>query len=355
MAARARVRAAGAQRVRQCRTRRLGTRLARAGVHAGDPRGPDAGVAPGGHGRQSAASRARPRRRRDVVGIGRPAVAHRREPSLHRRRAHRTPDRVGAARRPRPARRRESAGLPAVAGRVLRPPAGARPLSRQSGRSADGAARARGGPAGRRSAPGHELAGPRDRRASAARRRAAWPKSRRIVVAIDPGHGGEDPGAVGRRGTYEKHVALAIARKLKRVLDAEPNMRAVLTRDDDYFVPLAQRVAKARRVSADLFVSIHADAFREPRARGSSVFALSENGATSAAARWLAREGERRRPDRRRQPADARPDARAHAARPVADRADQRQPQGRSPRARRARRAQHPAQAARSSRPGSRC
>ena len=113
-------------------------------------------------------------------------------------------------------------------------------------------------------------------------------KARRIVVAIDPGHGGEDPGAVGRRGTYEKHVVLAISRKLKRVLEADPNIRVVLTRDDDYFVPLAQRVAKARRVSADLFVSVHADAFREARARGSSVFALSENGATSAAARWLA-------------------------------------------------------------------
>jgi N-acetylmuramoyl-L-alanine amidase len=111
---------------------------------------------------------------------------------------------------------------------------------------------------------------------------------RRIVVAIDPGHGGEDPGAIGPRGTYEKHVVLAISRRLKRLIDAEPNLRAVLTRDDDYFVPLAQRVAKARRVQADLFVSIHADAFREARARGSSVFALSETGATSAAAHWLA-------------------------------------------------------------------
>jgi N-acetylmuramoyl-L-alanine amidase len=111
---------------------------------------------------------------------------------------------------------------------------------------------------------------------------------RRIIVAIDPGHGGEDPGAIGPRGTYEKHVALAISRRLKRLVDAEPNLRAMLTRDDDYFVPLAQRVAKARQVQADLFVSIHADAFREARARGSSVFALSETGATSAAARWLA-------------------------------------------------------------------
>jgi N-acetylmuramoyl-L-alanine amidase len=111
---------------------------------------------------------------------------------------------------------------------------------------------------------------------------------RRITIAIDPGHGGEDPGAIGKRGTYEKNVTLAIARKLKTILDAEPNMRAMLTRDDDYFVPLAARVQKARRVQADLFISIHADAFRESRARGSSVFALSENGATSAAARWLA-------------------------------------------------------------------
>jgi N-acetylmuramoyl-L-alanine amidase len=116
----------------------------------------------------------------------------------------------------------------------------------------------------------------------------ARPAPRRITIAIDPGHGGEDPGAVGRRGTFEKHVTLAIARRLKALIDAEPNMRAMLTRDDDYFVPLASRVQKARRVQADLFVSIHADAFREPRARGSSVFALSEHGATSAAARWLA-------------------------------------------------------------------
>jgi N-acetylmuramoyl-L-alanine amidase len=115
------------------------------------------------------------------------------------------------------------------------------------------------------------------------------PKSaRRITIAIDPGHGGEDPGAIGRRGTYEKNVVLAIARKLQRTLEADPTMRVMLTRDDDYFVPLAVRVQKARRVQADLFVSIHADAFREPTARGSSVFALSETGATSAAARWLA-------------------------------------------------------------------
>ena len=108
------------------------------------------------------------------------------------------------------------------------------------------------------------------------------------MVAIDPGHGGEDPGAIGRRGTYEKTVTLAIAKKLKASLDDDPGMRAMLTRDDDYFVPLDVRVQKARRVQADLFISIHADAFTTPSARGSSVFALSEHGATSAAARWLA-------------------------------------------------------------------
>jgi len=113
--------------------------------------------------------------------------------------------------------------------------------------------------------------------------------SRLITIAVDAGHGGEDPGAKGRTGSYEKQVTLLIARQLKSVIDAEPGMRAVLIRDGDYFVPLRQRVEKARRVKADLFVSIHADAFVRPNARGSSVFALSENGATSAAARWLAK------------------------------------------------------------------
>jgi N-acetylmuramoyl-L-alanine amidase len=111
---------------------------------------------------------------------------------------------------------------------------------------------------------------------------------RPIIIAIDPGHGGEDPGAIGPRGTYEKNVALAIGRKLKRLIDGDRDMRAMLTRDDDYFVPLATRVQKARQVQADLFVSVHADAFRVSTARGSSVFALSEHGATSAAANWLA-------------------------------------------------------------------
>ena len=115
------------------------------------------------------------------------------------------------------------------------------------------------------------------------------PTSRRpIIVALDPGHGGEDPGAIGRRGTREKNVTLAIAHKIRSLIDREPGMRTMLTRDDDYFVPLNVRVEKARRVRADLFVSIHADAFTTPSARGSSVFALSEHGATSSAARWLA-------------------------------------------------------------------
>jgi N-acetylmuramoyl-L-alanine amidase len=142
------------------------------------------------------------------------------------------------------------------------------------------------------SVPAPEAAGAAAGRSGAARSEPKPPPRgdprRRITIAVDPGHGGEDPGAIGRRGTYEKHVALAIARKLKTMLDAEPGMRAMLTRDDDYFVPLAARVQKARRVQADLFVSIHADAFKTPTARGSSVFALSEHGATSAAAKWLA-------------------------------------------------------------------
>jgi N-acetylmuramoyl-L-alanine amidase len=112
--------------------------------------------------------------------------------------------------------------------------------------------------------------------------------ARLVTVVIDPGHGGEDPGAVGRGGSLEKNVTLEIARRLKAKIDATPNMRALLTRDGDFFIPLQQRVAKARRVNADLFVSVHADAFVKPTARGSSVFVLSENGASSSAARWLA-------------------------------------------------------------------
>jgi N-acetylmuramoyl-L-alanine amidase len=118
----------------------------------------------------------------------------------------------------------------------------------------------------------------------------AKPEVRRlIIIAIDPGHGGEDPGAISRSGTQEKDITLAIAQKLKGKIDKEPNMRAALTRDGDYFISLPMRLTKARQLNADLFVSVHADAFIKPHARGSSVFALSERGATSAAARWLAK------------------------------------------------------------------
>ncbi len=126
-------------------------------------------------------------------------------------------------------------------------------------------------------------------RADRAARPSAPQYARLITVAVDPGHGGEDPGAIGAKGSHEKNITLALAKKLKQRIDAQENMRAVLTRDGDYFVPLAQRVVKARAVKADLFLSIHADAFIRPHARGSSVFALSESGATSTAARWLAK------------------------------------------------------------------
>ncbi|MEO8298521.1 MAG: N-acetylmuramoyl-L-alanine amidase [Burkholderiales bacterium] len=112
--------------------------------------------------------------------------------------------------------------------------------------------------------------------------------NRLIIVAIDPGHGGEDPGAIGPTGLREKDVVLAVGKLLAERINAKPGMRAMLTRDEDFFVPLGHRVQKARRVQADLFVSIHADAFMKPSARGASVFALSDSGATSAAARWMA-------------------------------------------------------------------
>ncbi|HEX6267330.1 MAG TPA: N-acetylmuramoyl-L-alanine amidase [Burkholderiales bacterium] len=112
--------------------------------------------------------------------------------------------------------------------------------------------------------------------------------ARLATIVIDAGHGGDDPGAIGRHGSREKDVTLSIARRLKALVDAEPNMRALLTRDGDYYLGLGARVDKARKVRADLFVSIHADAFVRPHARGSSVFALSERRATSEAARWLA-------------------------------------------------------------------
>ena len=117
---------------------------------------------------------------------------------------------------------------------------------------------------------------------------AKLPANRLITVAIDAGHGGEDPGAHGEGGTLEKDVTLAIAQRIKDYVDAEPNLRAVLVRDGDYFIPLQGRTSKARRLNADLFVSVHADAFINRDARGSSVFILSERGASSVAARWLA-------------------------------------------------------------------
>ncbi|MBI2306594.1 MAG: N-acetylmuramoyl-L-alanine amidase [Rhodocyclales bacterium] len=139
--------------------------------------------------------------------------------------------------------------------------------------------------------PLDEKPGPAEapQQAAAEQKRPGRPVVDRLVtITLDPGHGGEDPGAVGRGGSHEKNVTLAVAKRLKAKIDAEPNMRAVLTRDSDFFVPLQMRVHKARRVQSDLFVSIHADAFIKPDARGASVFVLSENGATSSAARWLA-------------------------------------------------------------------
>jgi N-acetylmuramoyl-L-alanine amidase len=111
---------------------------------------------------------------------------------------------------------------------------------------------------------------------------------RDVIVAVDAGHGGQDPGALGRAGTYEKNVVLAIARLLAARLNEEPGMRAVLTRDGDYFLPLRERIARARRAKADLFVSVHADAVRDREVSGASVYVLSDKGATDEQARWLA-------------------------------------------------------------------
>ena len=117
---------------------------------------------------------------------------------------------------------------------------------------------------------------------------AAGKTDRLVIVALDPGHGGEDPGAIGPGGTREKDVVLQIAHRLRDRINQQPNMRAYLTRDSDFFVPLGTRVDKARHVQADLFVSIHADAFFTARPQGASVFALSDKGASSSAARWIA-------------------------------------------------------------------
>jgi N-acetylmuramoyl-L-alanine amidase len=117
---------------------------------------------------------------------------------------------------------------------------------------------------------------------------AADAHGRDIIVAIDAGHGGVDPGSIGKRGTYEKHVTLAIARRLKERIDREPGMRAILTRDNDTFVEHRERIARARRQQADMFVSIHADSYTNRSVAGSSVYVLSARGASDESARWLA-------------------------------------------------------------------
>ncbi len=134
-----------------------------------------------------------------------------------------------------------------------------------------------------------ETSAPAPGSSATAKGRNKEPGARMIIVVIDAGHGGEDPGAHGRHGTLEKNVTLAIARRLKKMVDETGNMHAVLTRDGDYFIELGNRVVKARNAHADLFVSIHADSFIKQKASGSSVFALSDHGATSAAAKWLAK------------------------------------------------------------------
>ena len=119
-------------------------------------------------------------------------------------------------------------------------------------------------------------------------KKPSTPQLQKIIIAIDAGHGGEDPGARGPAGSKEKDITLEIAKKLKQAIDKEPNMQGVLIRDGDYFIPLAKRVAKARKLQADLFISIHADAFTKKSVKGSSVFALSDRGASSAFAKFIA-------------------------------------------------------------------
>ncbi|HID83029.1 MAG TPA: LysM peptidoglycan-binding domain-containing protein [Chromatiales bacterium] len=114
-------------------------------------------------------------------------------------------------------------------------------------------------------------------------------KKRDLIIAIDAGHGGKDPGAIGKKGTKEKDIVLKIARELETLIKREPGLKPVLIRDGDYFIPLRDRIKKARKHQADLFISVHADAARNRKARGSSVFVLSQNGASSEAARWLAK------------------------------------------------------------------
>ena len=141
---------------------------------------------------------------------------------------------------------------------------------------------------GKKGTPGASTQTPQSAQSGSNANTQRIPFKRLITVALDPGHGGEDPGAIGARGSYEKHIVLAIAKRLKNKIDQEDTMRPFLTRDGDYFVPLHRRVFKARQVDADLFISIHADAFIQPNAKGASVFALSQQGASSSAARWMA-------------------------------------------------------------------
>jgi len=183
--------------------------------------------------------------------------------------------------------------------------AGASPLPpAEAGRGADADTLGEEAPAGAsdqpaRDKPGSAAAGPAPEPAAdaaasnppqASARKAARPMRRLITIAVDPGHGGEDPGAIGKHGTHEKVVTLSIGRQLAALMAEQSDYRVLMTRDADYFVPLGVRVEKARRVQADLFVSIHADAWVRSDARGSSVFALSERGATSSAAAELARQ-----------------------------------------------------------------
>lgn len=114
------------------------------------------------------------------------------------------------------------------------------------------------------------------------------PPKQKIIIAIDAGHGGQDPGALGKNGTKEKTVVLSIAKRLAKLVNAEPGMKAYLTRDNDIFISLRQRIKRARKHDADMFISIHADAFKNTKAKGASVFVLSERGASSEAAQWLA-------------------------------------------------------------------
>jgi len=181
---------------------------------------------------------------------------------------------------------------PAATTRAPTPPAEHDPLGDLIAQRANGTV-----PASPPAAPPLVAAAPSPAPAAAAptrpgNRATATETDRIIIVALDPGHGGEDPGAIGPSGTREKDVVLRVAHLLRDRINATTiggnPMRAYLTRDGDYFVPLGTRVQKARRVQADLFVSIHADAFTTPEARGASVFALSQGGASSTAARWLA-------------------------------------------------------------------